>query len=243
MINFSLISKKTFFGNLFRFFLKIIPDSFVIRIIQGRLRGKKWVKGSGVNSYWLGSYEPDQVKLFENFIKDGDVVFDIGANAGFYSILSAELAGKNGKIFSFEPLPQNYENLRRHIEINGYENIKAFDVAVSDKEGFSFFSEGDYAATGYLSDGGKIKVKTMSIGNWIEDKKLPIPNILKIDVEGAESLVLKGAFPVIKEFHPLIFLSLHSEEAKNDCFAILQDCGYNVKLKGNSFEGDKVFIF
>lgn len=235
MINFSKISKNTLLGGLLRFFLKFIPKNSVVLILQGRLRGKKWIKNSGVNGYWLGSYELEQTKNFEKLVKEGDVVFDIGANVGFYSLLAAELVGEKGKVFVFEPLFQNYEYLRKHIELNGYKNIKPFNIAISDKEGKEFFSKSLSSATGHLVDSGEIKVNTIAIDDWIKEKKLPIPNILKIDVEGAEDLVLKGAQSILKKFKPLIFLSLHSEKAKNNCFEILRNCGYNLETKENLF--------
>lgn len=237
MINFSSISKESFLGILLRIFLKIIPNNSIVFILQGKLKGKKWIKGSGVNGYWLGSYEPAQVKLFESEIKKGNVFFDIGANVGFYSLLAAEIVGSGGKIFSFEPSLENFNFLKKHIMINGYENIFPFQVAVSRKIGVSFFDEAFNRAQGKLAEKGKIKINTISIDEWIDSMKLPIPDVIKIDVEGAEALVLKGAEFTLKKYQPIIFLSIHGEQVKNDCFEILRNCGYNLETK------NKLFIF
>ena len=66
--------------------MRFIPENTKVLILQGRLKGKKWIKGSGVNGYWLGTYELEKQKMFEKNIKRGDVVFDIGANVGIYSL-------------------------------------------------------------------------------------------------------------------------------------------------------------
>jgi len=245
MINFSSISKNSLLGGLFRHFLKIIPNSIVVPVLQGRLRGKKWIKGSGVNGYWLGSYENDQVNVFEKNIKNRDIFFDIGANVGFYSLLAAEIVGPLGKVFSFEPFPENFKYLKKHIEINKYKNIFPYQIAVSDKNGIAFFGGVINRSQGRLVESGELKVETIKLDDWIDNEKLPIPNVLKIDVEGAEFLVLKGLENILKKFHPKIFLSIHNEKVKNECFAILDECGYNLEANGNfkEFKSDKVFIF
>jgi len=112
MINFSSISEGSLPGKLLRGGLKLIPNAVVVRIMQGHLKGKKWIKGSGVNGYWLGTYELAQQKIFQKYMKEGNVVFDIGAHVGFYTLLATQLVGKKGKVFSFEPNPRNIIFLR-----------------------------------------------------------------------------------------------------------------------------------
>ncbi|OGK10580.1 hypothetical protein A2767_06705 [Candidatus Roizmanbacteria bacterium RIFCSPHIGHO2_01_FULL_35_10] len=228
MINFSKISNKSFFGKLLRGFLTIIPDRMTVRILQGKLKGKKWIKGSGVNGYWLGSYESEQVSIFEKELKDGDVFFDIGANVGFYSLLAAEIIGKDGKVFSFEPLPENFKYLKKHIEINNYKNIFPFETAISDKVGIAFLGNIINRSQGYLIDSGGLKVETISIDEWVKENKLPIPIIIKIDVEGAEMAVLNGVKNTMANNHPKIFLSTHSEELHKNCRDFLISLGYKL---------------
>ena len=78
-----------------------------IPIFQGKLRGKKWIVGSGEHGYWLGSYEMDKRLAFEKEILPDSVIYDIGANVGFYSLLAAEMTGEKGHVYAFEPLPRN----------------------------------------------------------------------------------------------------------------------------------------
>jgi FkbM family methyltransferase len=242
MINFSAISKDSILGKILRGVLRIIPGNTVLPILQGKLKGKKWIIGSGVFGYWLGTYELEKQKLFIKMVKEGDVVFDIGAHVGFYTLLSAELVGKDGKVFSFEPLMANYEYLKKHIEINNYKNITPFNVAVSDREGFAFFARGENTSTGHLTNEGEIKVRTIAIDDWINNKKLPIPNVLKIDVEGAEFDVLIGAANFLKNNKPVIFLSLHSKEVHKKCCGLLLSLGYKLEPVGELDIGEATEI-
>jgi len=70
----------------------------VLPIMQGRLHGKKWIVGAGEHGYWLGSYEIRKRQSFEAMIKPGTVVYDIGANVGYYSLLASSLIGETGKV-------------------------------------------------------------------------------------------------------------------------------------------------
>jgi FkbM family methyltransferase len=246
MIDFSSISNKSIIGKVLRLLLFLIPSFAVVRILQGRLKGKKWIKGSGVNGYWLGSYELNNQKILSQVLKRGNIFFDIGANAGFYSLLAAEIVGPSGKVYAFEPLPENFNYLKKHIEINGYKNIFPFQAAISDKSGFAFFKKEESAAMGHLgADSGDFKVETISIDDLVESGKLPIPNSLKIDVEGAEILVLKGAINIFKNHHPSIFLATHNKELHDDCINFLKNLGYNLKSISNEdfAKADEIFAY
>ena len=236
MINFSAISNKSLIGKVLRFCLKLIPDNLTVRILQGRLKGKKWIKGSGVNGYWLGSYELEKQKIFVKIIKKGDIVYDIGANVGFYTLLAAELVGLNGKVYAFEPLPRNIFYLKKHIEMNKCNNVEIIEAAVSSKSEKSFFIQRENTFTGYLSkDIEGIEIETISIDDLINKSSLPIPHIIKIDVEGAELEVLKGAKDLIATKKPTIFLSVHTKDIRKKCHQFLKMNTYNLEA---STEGD-----
>jgi len=239
MINISIISNNTLLGKILRLPLKLIPGDCKVFILQGKLIGKKWIKGSGVNGYWLGTYELDKQTLFGKYVKAGDVVFDIGAHVGFYSLLSAQLAGKDGKVFAFEPSPGNFEYLKTHSLINDFSNIEPINAAVSFKDGYSFFSRDKNSSQGHLSGEGDLKVKTVSLDSWVIKERIPLPDVMKIDVEGAEADVLRGAHEILKSRHPVIFLSIHNREAHDSCIRLLNSLKYNFKyLK----EGDETEI-
>ena len=118
VINISKINNATVAGKLIRLPLKLIPAKSIVPILQGELKGYKWIKGSSINGCWLGSYEFEKQVLFGNVIKRGMVVYDIGANVGFYTLLASKLAGDTGRVYSFEPFPGNIEYLKKQSVIS-----------------------------------------------------------------------------------------------------------------------------
>src|SRR5512139_3781902 len=97
-MNFSGISNHSVVGKALRFPLRLIPDDATLPILQGRLRGKRWISGSCNHGCWLGSYEYHKRVLFERTITPGSVVFDLGAHVGFYTLLASVLVGHAGRV-------------------------------------------------------------------------------------------------------------------------------------------------
>lgn len=93
-INFSGIPTKSLPGRLLRQIISLIPDDTVLYILQGPLRGKRWIKGSGVSGYWLGAYELEHQKILSGLLREGDVFYDVGAHVGFFSLLASHLVGR-----------------------------------------------------------------------------------------------------------------------------------------------------
>ncbi|MFA5084207.1 MAG: FkbM family methyltransferase [Candidatus Paceibacterota bacterium] len=220
--------------------LKIIPKNSVLPILQGRLKGKKWIIGSGVFGYWLGTYEWEKQKLFETRVETGDIVYDVGAHAGFYTLLAAELVGEKGRIFSFEPNPRNIVYLKKHIRLNNYKNIEVFETAASEKTGSHFFSAEENSFYGKISKDGRLEVKTVALDDLIGKGKLLPPDVIKIDVEGAELAVLRGAAGILRKYRPVLFLSTHGREIHELCLNFLASLGYNFEVFGeNEAKTDK----
>jgi FkbM family methyltransferase len=227
-VNFSGVSNKTLIGRLLRLPLRLIPPQTVIPILQGRLRGRKWIVGSGTHGYWLGSYEYPKQRAFEKLIKAGDVVFDIGAHAGFYTVLAATLCGPRGQVIAFEPLPRNLNFLKSHIRINHLPNVRVIEAAASDTEGSALFKEGESGSVGHLSEGGKLPVKTVRVDGLVASGEIPPPTHMKIDVEGAEFKVLLGSKSVLAAHHPTIFLATHGSQLHVQCCEFLWTLGYRL---------------
>lgn len=208
---------------------RILPSNMIVPILQGRLRGKKWIIGSSNIECGLGSYEYEKRILFEKMISKSSVVYDIGAHVGFYTLLASELVGREGKVIAFEPVPRNLKYLKRHLVINHCTNVIVIEAAVSDKFGISFFSENPCSMIGHLSEEGNLMVKTVSIDELIKRDMIPAPDYIKIDIEGAEMLALKGAKSTLSNFSPKIFLATHSPKIHLDCCNFLTSFGYKLK--------------
>ncbi len=255
-MDFSSIPSNKVFGRMLRLPLRALPSNSVMPILQGRMRGKKWIVGSSNHGCWLGSYEYDKRVLFEEIVKEGNIVFDIGAHVGFYTLLSSVLVGNSGKVFSFEPLPRNLFYLREHIRINHLINVILFDSAVADHEGMACFIEGISNSTGYVSkrvssgksngidnqEENQILIKTLTLDGLINRKLVPLPDFIKIDVEGGEMGVLLGAKSILKSAHPGIFLATHGHELHTQCCELLISLGYTLKPIGemNIEETDEI---
>lgn len=210
----------------------MIPRNTVIPIMQGTLRGKKWTAGSSSHGCWLGSYEYDKQNALRRFLKAGDIVYDIGANVGFYTLFASVLIGESGHVFSFEPLPENLRDLKRHLELNRVRNCTVIDAAVSSSDGEAAFDLSVDHCTGHLATTGTLHVRTLTLDRLIQEAGVRPPNLMKIDIEGAEYECLQGAAEVIQTFRPVIFLATHGREVHVACLKLLAQWRYRITALG-----------
>jgi len=237
MANLSRISHETLIGKLLRAPLRLIPRAMVLPILQGALRGKKWTVGSAAHGCWLGSYEYHKQKALQQELKIGDVVYDIGANVGFYSLLASVIVGEVGHVYSFEPSPENLRELRKHLEMNHIKNCTVVGAAVSSAEGEAIFDPSDHRCKGHLAVNGSLRVRTLALDGLVLQKEIRPPNLMKIDIEGAEFECLKGASNVIQEVRPIIFLATHGPEIHSACIELLSKWNYRLaSLDGQPVE-------
>lgn len=225
-MNFSGISNRSRLGAAIRLPLRLLPSDLVVPIVQGPSRGSKWIIGSSNHGCWLGSYEYQKRITFARFLTTGDTVYDIGAHVGFYSVLAASLVGQSGSVYAFEPYPRNIAYLRRHVDMNHLDQVKVVELAVSDRTGVAHFSQGASSSMGSLSSDGGYEVGTVSLDDWVFTQHNPVPKLLKIDVEGGEGDVLRGAKSILSTVKPVIFLATHGPSVHGVCVEMLQRAGY-----------------
>jgi FkbM family methyltransferase len=224
-------STRTILSKIMRWPFSLIPSETEVRILRGPIRGMKWIKGSGPNAYWAGTYEVVRMREFADTIKQGNVVYDVGANVGIYSLYASFVVGTSGWVYAFEPLERNLRYLRKHFALNNLQNCMVLESAVSNSEGSLAFSAADWTPSmAHLSANGEMTVPSTTLDICIYgEKRLKPPNVLKIDVEGAEFEVLSGATRAITEFHPTVFLEIHGTELHRDCREFLLAKGYSVE--------------
>jgi len=216
VINFSAISYSSLLGRALRLPLRFVPDGAVLRVIQGPLRGKRWIAGSSNHGCWLGSYEASKQRKVIELVRPGMVCWDVGANVGFYTLLFAELVGPLGKVFAFEPLPLNVGLLRRHVEMNGYGNVRIFPCALADFDGEASFEPGPNPSMGRIAPSGPLRGPCARADTLLARGEVEAPDVIKIDVEGAEAEVLRGSQRVM-ERRPVILLAILGEKARREC--------------------------
>ena len=234
-MNLSRISNETTLGKLVRAPLKLMPRGARVRVLQGTLRGKRWIVGSGTHGCWLGTYEYDKVRVFERCVRPGDVVYDVGAHVGNYTLLASELVGPAGRVFAFEPLPRNLRFLREHVRLNKAANVTIVDAAVAGREGKAFMSKGASSSEGRLGPAGEIEVRTVGLDELVSEG-LPAPKCIKMDIEGGELDALEGASGILADAKPVVFLSTHGPQVHEPCRSLLAAAGYELRELGSPDE-------
>jgi len=190
-----------------------------------------------------GIYEDRTTDIFKNSIKADMSVIDIGANIGYYALIAARLAGSTGKVYAFEPEPDNYSLLVKNISLNNYANITPVRKAVSDRTGRArlFTDKIDFGRHSLSSDttirrGRVINVETTTLDEFFTDR---IGNrkadIIKMDAEGAEGLIIEGAEKILKnklkifmEFFPRGLRNMGTDPL--ELLRGLQDRGFKIKM-------------
>jgi FkbM family methyltransferase len=154
-------------------------------------------------------YEPVTTDAVLAMLEPGGVFFDIGANAGYFSVLAALRVGAAGRVFAFEPNPEVRRQLQRHIDRNGLtDRVRVSDVALADRndDNVTFFvscwadndgissltPSAETMARGGLSAESTIQVRVRTFDSWIEAERPRRIDLMKIDVEGAEAQVVRG---------------------------------------------------
>lgn len=214
-------------------FGKVMPRTSY-SVLSGPLKGSKFILGAmsgegGGASVYFNRMETEQTAAMLDEVRPGATFFDIGANVGYYSILASRLVGTSGRVAGFEPLIRNLSYLQRHVELNRADNVRILPFALSSENTILSFSTGENSAMGHLDSngGGEFLVPTVSLDEIAEKLGLT-PDVIKMDVEGAEMEVFRGATRILNEARPTIFLSTHSPELRTDCIALLDGLGYQV---------------
>jgi FkbM family methyltransferase len=208
---------------------------FVEGVVFEDLRFVMGLMGSddGVAMRWLWNhaYESMSLAMWSMMAREADVVFDIGAHTGVYS-LAARIANTNSTVISFEPYSLNFTRLMVNLQANGLNLENIFNVAVSDEEGalpFTIQTSQNYHSTGgkivACSDNATIDVQAIALDTMYRQYQIPI-NLIKIDVEGHEPNILRSMTNVLNDCAPDIFIEAIDIAAANECTAILKRHGY-----------------
>jgi FkbM family methyltransferase len=230
---------QSLLGRILRAPLRLIPRDTVVPILQGPLRGKRWIVGSGISRLWLGSYEPEKMHLAASLLHQGDVAFDIGANAGIYTLLFSELVGPSGRVVAFEPSPANVGYLLEHQSLNVATNVLVVAAAVSRESGRAMFDLGTDSSTGRMSPHGALEIDTIRLDDFVAKENCR-PSLIKVDVEGAEVDVLEGASKTLRDLAPLLLIATHSAALKAACIELLEHHGYSVRELGTGGQSDEL---
>ena len=180
--------------------------------ISSQLKGMKLIVDPLMpNFLFWSNFEIEGHLVYDNFIKDGNVIFDIGGNVGTHSIYFARHF-KNTRVFTFEPLPENAAYVRKLITLNKITNIQLEEKAVGTITGSVYFDRDKNNHQGHISsEPSNLSVQVTTLDDFIERNNV-LPNFIKIDVEGFEADVLDGYKNKIAGSYPFIIIEIHTME-------------------------------
>ena len=218
---------------------KLCPTGTALPVLAGPLRGTKWIVGaaSGAGkgmSVLVNQAEPRLLAVARSWLTPASVSLDLGANVGLYTLLFARYGAH---VHAFEPVPRNIAYLFRHCELNRASNVTILPWAVSDHLDLARFQIGRSNALGRLSEAGNLPVVSMSLDKYARAMDRT-PDLLKIDVEGAEERVLEGGRNLLYEARPKILLSVHGPTARAACQRLLGEHGYRLTPLDNPNAGE-----
>lgn len=220
---------------------KFLSKGDFLRILSGPLKGYLWNKRISDPRYIIGIYETNQARLIIDHLGSSKRFVDIGANAGYYTLLASKYSP--ARHLALEPLPSNFARLKEHCRLNEVKHVDFLEAAVSASNGTVEFSDsGNDAANTYKTEStiyndATITVKTLTLDQLASDYKLDGNVVLKIDVEGAEADVLEGGMNYLKSYHPVLLLATHDchvAGVKEKCLEILKTLNYECKLVQDS---------
>ena len=185
------------------------------------------------------SYEEKVNKTIKNTVMQGDIIWDIGANIGVYTLIFSELTGKKGKVYSFEPHPDTFAKLKT---LSTKDNIEFLNLGLSNEKKQMLFSNKANNELNSIVDesynGEKISTNIETADNIIKMKFANIPNYIKIDVEGYELFVLQGMNLLLKnsilrnlmiEVHHSVMDELNITDGPKQISTILKDNNFKVQ--------------
>ncbi|MEQ1762646.1 MAG: FkbM family methyltransferase [Pyrinomonadaceae bacterium] len=203
-------------SRLMQLALKIVrhpPEDLVARTRDGRGFAVDLTTGMQGTVFFFGEYEPFITELVELLIMQGDVCIDAGANFGWYTTLMANITGPLGSVHAFEPFPDSFEALQRNTNLlKDRASVELNRLALSDSESVASITLFPGLPTGHASlianglSGKSVPCETARLDLYLEQRSIDKIGFLKVDVEGAELSLLKGATKIFSQSVPPIIV-------------------------------------
>lgn len=217
-----------------------------VEVAAGNLAGTPlYLDLQSEKDYWLGTYEVELQQTIRDLVKPGMIVYDIGANIGYLSMMLARQVTNSGKVFAFEALPENQERFAVNLKVSGFsDRVQLIRAAVVDKTGVVQFQIGPSGGMGKAAGSAgrqeysyakSIEVQAISLDDFVLIQGNTPPQVVKMDIEGGEVMALPGMVQVLQQFKPLMMLELHGPESARAAWNILTDAGYRICQMDQSY--------
>ncbi len=198
-----------------------------------------------------GTYElPIQIAISDN-LRAGDVFFDIGANIGFFSLIAARQVGGEGRVYSFEPVPSNAKLIRRNADLNGLRTLHVFPEAIGARSERAELIVARHIGGSVLASAGDAPdersrriVDVLTLDDAVDKHGLRPPTLMKIDVEGAEIDVLRGATGILRSHRPTLIYEIDDatqagvQRKAHEIEALLNGMSYSVRPLPQAYNMD-----
>ncbi len=216
------------------------------KVTAGPIKGLWLVAGKRIfysKDFWNGSYEMDTCHFIQSTVPANAVCYDIGANIGYHTLIMAKNSGSGGLVYAFEPIPEVCEVLTHNAKINNMSNIVVVNNVVSCESGtLTLVQNIDIDQAGLLEDLPEEKLSakitknplrktftctSITIDEFVAQGNKP-PSFMKIDVEGTEVEVLKGATDTLKNHQPIVLCETHGKPQASGVYKILAELKYDL---------------
>jgi FkbM family methyltransferase len=220
------------------------------KIKTGRKSFKMYHHGYLIENeiFWKGlnkSWEPESVKIWQDLCKISNVIFDIGANTGVYSLI-AKTVNIDAEVYAFEPVSRTYDKLVKNVRINNY-NVKCLEQAISNYDGTGIIydslkgnilsvtvNRNLYPDNNFIP----VEISTIKLDTFIKSRSIGNIDLLKIDVETHEVEVLEGFREYLKEFQPTMLIEILFDDVAFGVANLIKDIDY-VYFNINEKEGPR----
>ena len=223
---------------------KLVDGPGFNHLIEGRqgyvlFNANDYYIGKSLEEY--GEWSPAETDLFRRLIRPGAYVVDAGAHIGVHTLTFADLVGSRGKVFAFEPQRLMHQLLAANVALNSLVNVHTYHMALGAKSGaiwladtMNYSREGNFGGIPLTAiarkpnhTGPRYEVPFVRLDDFYDQPRL---DFLKIDVEGMEADVLRGAEQLIRRHHPTIYLENDKPEKCQELVELLQSHGYRMGL-------------
>jgi FkbM family methyltransferase len=214
-----------------------------------------YVPSSEDSVFASGSYELPIQEEIASLLRPGSIFYDVGANYGFFTLLAARIIGSVGAVISFEPTADNVRTIQANAHANRLKNITVVPCAVSDKSGVETLNLAEYGGGSALMSAGtprdkigETQVEVVSLDDFASTRGSQPPDVVKIDVEGAEYRVLQGMRGLLATKRPALIIEfddaelLMCEKKLNDAQFFLQSMGYQTTPLANCYNDGGWFV-
>lgn len=191
---------------------------------------------SAATVLYCGLYDYHEMNFLLRYLRSEDIFLDIGANIGVYTLLAASKI-HSGSIYSFEALPKNYKRLEENLKLNQFEQVKTYELAISDSKGSVALNLAEGDSMPFISQTATkntITVPTDTLDHLLQNQSFANLTLAKMDIEGAEILALKSATSLLKQQRPHVWILEINDAVNNfghqkqDLVDLLSSYGYNL---------------